>query len=368
MSEKAKAAVLTSKNAPFEIREYEVTKPPSGYALLKLKASGICGTDSHIRSGKLGEVKEQIIGHEFIGEIVDIAPDDVKIHDINIGETAMVYIAIACGECVLCKSGDNANCVNMKMTSSGNPDDLPHFHGGFAEYSYAPIENLIKLPGDIDPVTASVLACPGPTAMHAFAIMRRAGFQLENVNTAVVQGTGPVGCFAILYLASMGVKNIIAVLKNKDIAYHNLITSLGATEVIDIAEKTNDEITEHIKDITGSLGADLVYEASGNPAAIPLGIELLRNRGIYLIPGQYSDSGGINIQPQLITFKALALLGSSQYDMNDIAEYIAFLQKNRNVHELIRSLAACYDVESINRAFDDISARKNIKTVLVPRI
>jgi len=366
MAEKAKVAILTAKNAPFEVREYELTKPQSGYALLKLKASGICGTDSHIRSGKLGDVHEQIIGHEFIGEIVDIAPNDTKTYNLSIGDTAMVYIAIPCGECILCKSGESANCVNMKITSGKNPDDLPHFHGGFAEYSYAPAENLVKLPDDIDPVTASVFACPGPTALHAFAIMKKAGFQLENVNTAVVQGTGPVGCFAILYLASIGVKNIIAVLKNKDIAYRELVKSLGASEVIDISEKTDDEITAHIRDITGSLGADLVYEASGNPAAIPLGIELLRNRGVYLIPGQYSDSGGINIQPQLITFKALALFGASQYDMNDIAEYISFLQKNRNAHGLIRSLAACYSVENINRAFDDIAARKNIKTVLVP--
>ena len=69
MSEKAKAAVLTAMNAPFEVRAYPLTKPQAGNALLKLSASGICGTDSHIRSGKLGEVKAQIPGHEFIGEI-----------------------------------------------------------------------------------------------------------------------------------------------------------------------------------------------------------------------------------------------------------------------------------------------------------
>jgi len=366
MAEKAKAAVLTAKNAPFEVREYELTKPQEGYALLKLKASGVCGTDSHIRSGKLGEVREQIIGHEFIGEIVDISPDGAKIHNIGVGDTAMVYIAVPCGKCVLCKNGDGANCVNMKVTNGANPADAPHFHGGFAEYSYAPVENLIKLPDDIDPIMASVFACPGPTALHAFAIMKRAGFQPENITTAVVQGTGPVGCFAILYLASAGVKNIISVSKN--ITGREFIKSLGASEIIDISEKADDNIIKHVNNTTSSLGADLVFEASGNPDAIPLGIELLRNRGIYLIPGQYSNSGGVNIQPQFITFKALALLGSSQYDKGDISEYISFLRKNKHLHKLIHSLATCYEVESINRAFDDIAARKNIKTVLVPLI
>ena len=360
---KAKAAILTAKNTPFEIREYEVTKPQSGTALLQLAASGVCGTDMHIASGKIYEVGEQVIGHEFIGTVTDISPKDAEASGIQIGDTAMVYIAVACGECLLCKSGDSANCVNMKITNGGKPNDPPHFHGGFAEYSYAPVANLIKVPSDLDPVTVSVFACPGPTVFHAFALMRRAAFTPETVTTAVVQGTGPVGCFAVLYLASLGVKNIIAVSKtDTDSA---LIKSLGATEVISLAEKTEDEIAQHIQGLTGSLGADLVFEASGNPAAIPLGIALLRNRGVYLIPGQYSNSGGITIQPQLITFKALALLGSSQYDKDDIASYIAFLQKNRHLHATIRSLASCYAVTDINRAFDDIRERKNIKTILI---
>lgn len=365
MTQKAKAAVLTAKNTPFEIREYELTKPQAGYALLKLEASGICGTDSHIRSGKLGEVREQIIGHEFIGKVTDIAPNDAETYNISIGDTAMVYIAVPCGECALCKNGDEANCVNMKVTNGGDPNDPPHFHGGFAEYSYAPAENLIKLPNDIDPLTAAVFACPGPTVLHAFEIMKRAGFKTRDINTAVVQGAGPVGSFAALYLSSLGIKNIIVLAR--DISRCGSIRQLGASEIISVSEKTNEEIAKHIKDITDSLGADLVFEASGNPAAIPLGVELLRNRGVYLIPGQYSNSGGINIQPQLITFKALALLGSSQYDKNDIAEYISFLQKNKRLHEFIKSLASCYGIENINCAFDDIAAHKNVKTVLTPK-
>ena len=363
MKLQAKAAVLTSKNAPFEIRKYDVTKPKDGYALMRLAASGICGTDSHIRSGKLGEVREQVIGHEFIGKIVDISANDAKASGLNIGDTVMVYIAISCGECILCKNGDEANCVNMGITSAGYPNDPPHFHGGFAEYSYAPMKNLVKVSPGLDPVATSVFACPGPTTFHAFKLMKQANVRIEDVNTAVVQGTGPVGCFAILYLASLGVQNIITVTRTT--ADHERAKSLGATEVIALSEKTEEDIVRHVREVTCSIGADLVFEASGNPAAIPLGIDLLRNRGVYLIPGQYSNSGGVSIQPQLITFKALILLGSSQYDMDDIAEYLSFMQKNKSAQELAKSLASCYRVEDINRAFDDIAARKNIKTILV---
>ncbi len=53
---------------------------------------------------------------------------------------------------------------------------------------------------------------------------------------------------------------------------------------------------------------------------------MLRNRGVYLIPGQYSNRGGITIEPQLITFRALHLIGSSQYSHRDVEEYLRFLQ------------------------------------------
>jgi len=361
--QKAKAAVLAAVNQPFEIKEFELTGPAKGSARLKLVASGVCGTDLHFHNGKLGDISNRIIGHEFIGAVDAIADEDAKAAGIYAGDNVMVYIACPCGECILCKSGDEANCVNMGVTNGGNPDEAPHFHGGFAEYSFAPINNLIKLPADLDPVMTSVFACPGPTSLHAFAVMRRAGFRLDAVNTAVVQGTGPVGCFAIMYLAANGVKNVISV--SKDITNRELVTKLGATEIIDLAEKTGAQIAGHIKGMTGSLGADLVFEASGNPAAVPFGIELLRHRGVYLIPGQYSNSGPVSIEPQLITFKALALLGSSQYDKDDIQEYITFLQTNTRLHDTIRSLATCYKVENINTAFVDAKARKNIKTVLV---
>ena len=301
-----KAAVLTTLNHPFEIKQYPITPPPKGYAQLKLAASGICGTDIHIQTGKLGPAfANKIIGHEFIGQIVAIAPEDAAASGFSIGDMAMVYIACPCGTCLLCKTGDDANCVNMTVTSSGDPDTAPHFHGGFAQVSYAPVANLIKLPAKLDPVMASVFACPGPTALHAFSLAQKAGVNMAGVSTAVVQGMGPVGAFAVMYLSTLGIKSIIAIGKGRDAGKEALVKQLGATKILYVDESSEADIAGEIMNISGGLGVDLVYEASGSPAAIPLGMNMLRNRGVYLVPGQYSNSGGIEIQPQLITFKAL---------------------------------------------------------------
>ena len=362
---KAKAAVYVGANKPFEIREYPLATPKAGYAKMSLIASGICGTDIHIHNGKLGGDGPQIIGHEFVGRIEEISEEDAKKFGLEVGDAVISDIACPCGECQLCKSGDDANCINMSVTNSGNPDDEPHFHGGYAEYSYAPVGNLIKLPQNVNPKMATVFACPGPTAIHAFELAKQANCNPEKAKVAVVQGLGPVGTFAIAYLAAIGVEHIIAIAAGIDESRRTLAQKLGATKVCDLSEDSENEIEEVIQKLSEGLGADLVFEASGSPKAVPVGMNLLRNRGVYLVPGQYSNSGGIEIQPQLITFKALHIIGSSQYSMADVRAYVKFLENNPDLEDVILSLATCYKVEDINQAFIDAKAKKNIKTLLI---
>ncbi|MBE6870497.1 MAG: hypothetical protein E7491_00915 [Ruminococcaceae bacterium] len=361
----AKAAVLVGYNEPFEIRTYPVTKPKAGSALVELIASGICGTDIHIHRGKLGIVPPKVIGHEFIGKVVDIAEDDAKKCNINVGDNVIISIACPCGECLLCKNGDDANCVNMGVTNGGDPEELPHFHGGFCEYTYAPIQNMVKLDESLDPRVPAIFPCPGPTAIHAFKLAEQANCHIEKATTAVVMGLGPVGTFALIYLASLGIKNIIAITKGKNDQREQMAADFGATKVFNTDVVSEDDVKQYVLDITGGLGADVVFEASGAPSAVPFEMDLLRNRGVYLVPGQYSASGGIEIQPQVITFKALHIIGSSQYSMCDVKSYIDFLIANPQLHEKMLALGTFYKVEDINKAYEDIAKGLNVKSVLV---
>ena len=365
MNNKAKAAIFAEINQPFVIKEYELTPPESGYVLLELVASGVCGTDVHIHRGKLGIEPPKIIGHEFVGQIAEISEADSVKYKLNNGDYVISDIAVPCGECALCKSGDDANCVNMTVTNGGDPEVIPHFHGGYAEFNYSPAANLIKIPEGVNPKAAAAFACPGPTVLHAISLANQSGYDFSNTNVVVIQGAGPVGCFAVMYFASLGIKHIAVINKIYDEKKEELIRKLGATEFLYLDDMTDEEVKSYIKNISGLIGADVVFESSGNPKAIPLGMELLRNRGVYLVPGQYSNSGGIEIQPQLITFKALNIIGSSQYSIKDVVNYTKFLDGKNDLQQLILSLVTCYKVEDINTAFDDIKHQKNIKTMLV---
>ncbi len=362
---KEKAAIYTGANKPFEIKEYDINEPQKGFAGLKMCASGICGTDIHIHTGRLSFSGPMIIGHEFTGTVDAISDEDSKIFNIKKGDNVIASVAVPCGKCKLCEEGDDANCLNMKCTYVEDPDINPHFFGGFANYLFSPVGNLIKVPKDINPVTVGVFACAGPTCLHAFHFARRGGCIIGAQSVAVVQGLGPVGTFAVMYLKSLGIKNIVAVTHSYNETREKLAKSLGATEVYSIQKSGTEKVYERIKELSSGMGADIVFEASGKPEAFAQGLEMLRNRGIYLVPGQYSNSGGVNIMPQLITFKALRIFGSSQYSLCDVREYVDFIVSNPDLHDSVRALAHTYSIEDINQAIEDATSGKNIKTMLV---
>jgi L-iditol 2-dehydrogenase len=111
-------------------------------------------------------------------------------------------------------------------------------------------------------------------------------------------------------------------------------------------------------------GADVVFEASGSPSAIPEGLQLVRTLGTYIVPGQYSNSGGIEIEPQMITFKAIRIVGSSQYKISDIATYLDFLLKHADLQD---KFAACithrYSIAEANDACSAASSGESVKAV-----
>ncbi len=363
---KAKAAVFMGVNVPFEVREFEVTATPSGYGRSRLIASGICGTDIHFHKGRLSIQAPTILGHEFVGTLEDCDPAEAARYGLKAGDHVIADIAVPCGKCLLCQTGDDANCVNMAVTNGGSIEQPPYLYGGYTEVNYTPLSNLIPIPEELDPVMVTTFACPGPTAIHAFALAERAGVNLKEKAVAVVQGLGPVGCFAVMYLKAMGVPKVYAITAGDNSRREELARTLGADEVFNLTREGTAAITARLQQENGGLGVDLCFEASGAPQAVVQGMDILRNRGVYLVPGQYSNSGGVEIQPQLITFKALHIIGSSQYSVADVRTYLTFLCDHPELHAMILQLGSRYRIEDINLAFEDAKSGSNIKTMLVP--
>jgi len=349
-----KAAIFVGANIPMELREYPVTSPQNGQALLKMRISGICGTDIHIMHGRLEMPSPLILGHELVGKI-----EEINGEGFEIGDNVIFNVATPCGKCLLCQQGDSANCLDFKVAFAQNPENEPHFFGGFAEYAYADIKNLIAIPKEVDYRAAAVFPCAGPTVIHALKLGGIFHTHAQHIDTAVVQGIGPVGLFAALWLKKSGVKNVVVLCRKITSERKNTLNEFGIDQLVDTKIAS-----EYIAKLTNGIGADLAVECSGNPQAFLQGTEILRNRGLFLVPGQYSDSGNISFAPQSITFKALQIIGSSQYDMSDVSDYLDFLKKNHDMQEIIKYSLKTFSVSEINEALTYAESHAACKVAL----
>lgn len=366
MSMMGEAAVFTTPGQPLEIRRYPVLEPAGDAVRLRLACSGICGTDLHIAEGRLAIPPSFIPGHEFIGTVEalgETAGGDAFGRPIHAGMPAIACVALPCGQCFNCRRGETASCLNFGVTFVRNPDDAPHFFGGFATHLFSPAGNLVMIPPDIALDAVAAFPCAGPTVIRACAY---AG-DLQPDELVVVQGTGPVGMFAVAWAAALGC-TVVAIGSGANPARSALARQLGAAAVLDYRATTPEERQQTVRAMAADLGrgdgADVLIEASGAPAAVAEGMNLVRTRGRYLVPGQYSASGGIEIQPQMITFKAISIVGSGQYTIADLGVYLDFLQRHPALQQTFAScITHRYAVADANQALRDANAGVFVKGV-----
>lgn len=366
MNDTGKAAVFVGPNRPMEIREYPVVHPAVRDVLLRLTWSGICGTDIHILEGRLPIPPRFIPGHEFIGRVLQVGSEasvDGLGTAIGEGDLALACVAMPCGTCFNCRQGETASCLNFGVTYVRAPEESPHFFGGYGEYLHHPAACLVKVPEGVGLDAAAAFPCAGPTSIRAFDL---AG-NLQPGEFVVVQGTGPVGLFAIAWASAHGCR-VVAIGSGKNKARTDLARDLGAEIVLDYRQTPAEERLQMVRDLAKAMGhgdgADVVFEASGAPSAISEGMQLVRTLGRYIVPGQYSNSGGIEIQPQVITFKAIRIIGSGQYKLSDIATYLDFLRGRPDIQ---RRFAECithrYSIAEANDACRTASAGACVKAV-----
>ncbi len=360
----AQAAVFTPTTRAFDVREYPVAAPAPGHVGLSLRYSGVCGTDVHIAEGKLGPMPfPLILGHEFIGRIESLGADaatDALGHPVAVGDLALACVAVPCGRCFNCLRDETASCLAFGVTYAKPVEEAPHFHGGFAEYQEIQRQNIVRIPDGLDPKTVAAFPCGGPTILRACAY----GGGLENGELVVVQGNGSLGLFAIAYAKAKGCRTV-CIGSSTNARRLEATRAFSPDVFIDFRATDADAIRKRIREEAEAAGrgdgADVCIETSGDPAAFPLGLSLLRTRGRYLVPGQYSDRGEVAIPPHTITFRALQIIGSGQYTLEDIRVYLDFLVENPDFQPLFASVLSCYAVADVKTAMADAADGRTIK-------
>jgi threonine dehydrogenase-like Zn-dependent dehydrogenase len=239
-------------------------------AIIKVTATTICGSDLHLYNGFMpGMQKGDILGHEFMGEVVDVGK---AVTNLRPGARVVVPFCIACGNCESCEQGMFACCENSNPTG-WIPEKLmghatcgcfgySHLTGGFAggqaEYVRVPFADFGALEvGGLPDRQVLFLSDILPTAYMGAEFC-----EITPRKVIAVFGAGPVGQLAILCARSLGAEKIIVV----DRVPYRLrlaVEKAGATDAINYEEQP---LFETLIDLTAGRGPDAIIDAVGMEA------------------------------------------------------------------------------------------------------
>lgn len=291
--ETMKAIVLNGEyDVSTEIRPIPTIQEQTD-VILKVKYSGLCGTDlhsyrGHIKSGARG----QIIGHEFLGTIVSKG-SEIADSDFKVGDEVLSTFTIQCGECWYCKHGYSGQC--NKTNTFGKPG----LDGGQAEYVRVPYakSTLIKKPQNpgTDDAVYVMMADIFITGYYGVKkIMNHlknesavGSIQQDIKDVNILQlGVGPVGLCALRILKHYGFKNVVCV----DSVQSRLDEAMnfGALKAFNF-ETDKDGVSNFIKESTGNVGFDSVLEVVGAPAALKTAYDSVRRNGFICSIGMAHD-------------------------------------------------------------------------------
>jgi threonine dehydrogenase-like Zn-dependent dehydrogenase len=363
--------------------------------VVRITRTAICGSDLHLYNGFMPTMMAgDIVGHEFMGEVVDKGPEVKK---LNIGDRVCVPFTIACGNCYFCKSELWSLCDNtnpnawiaeemMGYTPSGlfgYTHMMGGYAGGQAQYARVPHADTgcLKIPAGIPDEKVLFLTDIFPTGYQA---AEQCGIQPGDV--VAIWGCGPVGQFAIRSAYLLGASRVIAI----DRFEERLRLAVAAkAEVLNYEELPHEDVVQALKNMTGGRGPDRCIDAVGmeahaatipglydvakqklrmsfdRPTALRQAIMACRKGGTLSVPGVY---GGLldKIPFGAAMNKALTFRMGQTHMMRYMQPLLDRILNNEiDPSEIISHRVAIDDVPDMYKTFRD-KEDKCIKVVIDP--
>src|SRR4051794_11248799 len=273
--ETAMRATTWQGNNDVEVRDVpDPTILDSRDAIVRITSTAICGSDLHLLQGFVPSMmKGDIMGHEFMGELVDVGPD---VTNAKVGDRVVVPFPIACGSCWSCRQGLFSVCENTNPNAGlaekffGFPTagvfGYSHLTGGYpggqAEYARIPFAdvNTLPVPAGVPDEQVLFLSDIFPTGYMGADFC-----QIKGGDVVAVWGAGPVGQFAIASAKLLGAERVIAI-DRFDYRLAMATERAGADDVINYERQ---DVTETLRELTGGRGPDAAIDAVGMEAHSP---------------------------------------------------------------------------------------------------
>jgi len=327
------------------VKDVPIPKLAAGDILIRMEASGICGTDLEKIEGQLGP--GGILGHEVSGTIEKVA-DNVTEH--KPGERVVAHHHVPCYQCADCFNGNYTLCNEFKRT---NIDPC-----GFAEYFRVPQYNIargavIPLPPELSFEESAMIE---PTACCIRAIRRA---HVKQSDSVLVVGLGPTGLTQIQLLRNTTTGRIIG----SDIIESRLKLGrkLGADETINAL---TEDVPSHVRKMTKD-GVDLAIVSTGNEKALSQAFSSVRKGGRILLFGAPSHGASYPLNVSELFSRQITLLSSYSCVEAEMEEAIRLVSEKRlDLKSLITDRFKIRDAE---KAMEFAKTSKTaIKTIILP--
>jgi 2-desacetyl-2-hydroxyethyl bacteriochlorophyllide A dehydrogenase len=280
--------------SPGEVRIAEKPEPRIGSpdeAIVRVEATGVCGSDLHIYHGRIPIEQGFTIGHEYVGTVLAVGQG---VGTVGEGDRVLGTFLTACGECFFCRLGEFHKCDSGRVFGHGST--LGSLQGAQAEQLLVPGADLALRPvpeGMSDDVALFAGDVMG-TGYHAVSQAAVAPGQ-----SVAILGLGPVGLCATQAALAAGASAVIAV----DTVAERLAMaeSFGAIAV----HLSEGDPRQAAKEVSEGRGADAAIEAVGHPDALELACRIVRKAGTVSVIGVYSER--IEVHMGLIWIKSLTV-------------------------------------------------------------
>jgi threonine dehydrogenase-like Zn-dependent dehydrogenase len=317
-------------------------------AIVRVQATGVCGSDLHIYHGRVQIEAGFTIGHEYVGTVEAVGDAVTR---VAVGDRVLGCFQTACGTCYFCRKGHYHRCLSSR--TFGHGATLGSLQGTQADMALVPHANLVlrRVP---EGMSSDVALFAGDVMGTGFHAVDASGLKPGDV--AAVLGLGPVGLCAVQAAKAAGAARVFAV---DTVAERLDVAAAFGAEPVHLLEQ---DVRAVVREATEGRGVDVCVDAVGDPKVLESAIRLTRNCGAIQCIGVYAERAEVHMG--LLWLKAITLRGGHANVLGHVDRVLAMM--DAGVLDPSALVTHHMRLEQAPEAYAIYDRREAMKIVLTP--
>ncbi|MFD6178314.1 MULTISPECIES: zinc-binding dehydrogenase [unclassified Isoptericola] len=284
-----------------------------GEVLVRVLLATVCGSDRHTVSGRRSSPSPSVLGHEAVGEVVEVGAGGAVGNDggeLAAGDRVVWGVTVACGACDRCRAGRTAKCWSVRKVGHEAFDSGWPLSGTYARHIVLPAgATIARVPVTVPDALAAPAGCATATVMAA---VEAAGPLVGR--RVLVSGAGMLGVAAVVAVRDAGAAEVVVT--DLDPARRDLAARFGAATTLG----TEDEVAP----------VDVAIELSGASPAVARCLDALDVGGRLVLVGSVAPSPAVPLDPERVVRRWLTVTGVHNYEPRHLRAALGLLDRTRD--------------------------------------